>query len=56
MEIHAVESVFGITGALQCGDRANYTDILGSEECREIVVAQLANGDQVAVSQGSETF
>ena len=54
LEVHVVESIVGIESALQCGVRSDETDILGGEECRETVVANLDNGDKVAVSQGRE--
>ena len=55
LEVHVVESVVGVSSALQGGSKAGYNYVLGGEECRETVVAQLANGDQVALSQGRET-
>ena len=47
---HVVDSVVGVTQARQCGVRAGQTEIFGGEDCRETMVTELADGDQVAVT------
>ena len=54
LEVHIVEYVGDVVIDLQGVGWADCTDILGGEECRETVVAQLANRDQVVFSQGRE--
>ena len=50
LEVNVVDSVVGVTQARQCGVRAGQTEIFGGEDCRETMVTELADGDQVAVT------
>ena len=52
LEVNVVDSVVGVTRACWCGVGASQTYFFVGEGCRETVVTKLADGDQVAVTQG----